>query len=209
MKDISAQSIYNKIRKEENIMNKEKIIEYLKEHPNITKGELYNAFPCMNHSTLGKYYNNFKYVTKFLESTKELLLSELKEETRRFKGFRNMVNDYAKKNNINVIWKGTFPSLKESERHAFCLSIEHKPSFSNKDPTNPYFYKEMYGLTIWKFKQRDTMTKVRAISCNVSGKEFKILFRNNEDVKTIPINPLETKDWHLNHLQDVFKWLIL
>jgi len=188
-------------------MSKESVMIFLKGHPDISKRMLYNAFPHLNHSVLGRYYNDFKWITILLEETKELLITELEEETQRFENFRNIINDYAEKNNIKIVWKGTFPLLKESERQGLCKSIGHKASFSNKDPLNPYFYKEAYGLYIQKFKRKDVDIKVCAFSCDVHGKEFKILPRDIKTAKTIPINPLRTKDWHLNCLNEVIETL--
>ena len=181
LKQISADSVY--IR--------EKCMESLR-HPN---------------TPLEKYYTDSEWITHTQEYLKELLLSELKEETRRFKGFRNMVNDYAKNNNIDVIWKGTFPLLTKSEREAFFSSIKWESPYSN--PFHPYFYKEVKGIRIYKDAHKEISTLIHSISCDVSGKVFKILAENNESAKTIPINPLETKDWHLNHLQEVIEWLII
>lgn len=188
-------------------MSKERVMIYLKEHQNISKRTLYNAFPHLNHSVLGRYYNDFKWNAKLLEETRELLMTELEEETQRFENFRKIVNDYAEKNNIKIVWKGTFPLLKESERKGLCRSIGHRASFSNKDPLHPYFYKEAYGLYIQKFKHKDVTFMVCAFSCDVNGREFKILKRDIKTAKTIPINPLKTKDWHLNSLNEVIETL--
>lgn len=188
-------------------MSKESVMTYLKEHPNISKRTLYNTFPHLNHSVLGRYYNDFKWITELLEETRDLLMSELEEETQRFEIFRKIINDYAKKNNIKIVWKGIFPLLKESERQGLCKSIGHRASFSNKDPLNPYFYKEAYGLYIRKFKRKDVFRIVCALSCDVYGKEFKILTRGIKTAKTIPINPLKAKDWHLNCLNEVMDTL--
>lgn len=188
-------------------MSKESVMVYLKEHPNISKRMLYDTFPYLNHSVLGRFYNDFKWIIKLLEETKELLISVLEEETQRFEKFRNLVNDYAKKNNIKIVWKGTYPLLKESERYGLCKSIGHKASFSNKDQLHPYFYKEAYGLFIQRFKRKDVSFMVYAFSCDVYGKEIKILSYNSKTYKTISINPLRTKDWHLNCLYEVIETL--
>ena len=188
-------------------MSKESVMKYLKEHPNISKRRLYIIFPDVNHSTLGRYCNDFKWIAKLLEETREILISELEEETQRFENFRNILNEYAEKNNINFFWKGTFPLLKESERKGLCRSIKHRVSFSNEDPLNPYFYKEAYGLYIQKYKRKDASFGISAFSCDVSGKEFKFLRRDTKTAKTIHINPLKTRDWHLNFLNEVIETL--
>ncbi|MEJ2248648.1 MAG: hypothetical protein P8Y97_03190 [Candidatus Lokiarchaeota archaeon] len=188
-------------------MSKKIVMNYLKRNPYITKKTLYDQFPQHTHSVIGRFYNEFKTIKFHRKAVKELLLSELQEEKQRFEQFKKILSNYALNNEIHITWKGTFPSLSNLNRKILCRLHLLKVSFSNKDPFHPYFYREIYGLSIWRIKCLEMECIVSAYSCQFNEDNLKLLIPRNQLINVIPINPLKSEDWHLTHLQEVFETL--
>jgi len=191
------------------ICNKEIVMKYLKTHLNTSKKELYNMFLEINHSVLGLYYNEFKWFLELQRVLKEKLISELAEESERFITFKKIVNDYAKKNNIKLIWRGLYPILNDEILPSTKIheSIGCEPSFSNKDPLNPYFYKEIYGISIFKNERRNVSIMVSAFSYDIFTRDSQMLCAHTEECEAIPINPLKSSSWHIERINKAIRRL--